>query len=178
MEERFDWFRQQHCRELWWIWVLFWFCLKWKYIRENSRFHSPRTVTLNVSSTGVNVFRFTWWPLIFKGNYYPSPQYKLHVRLFLGSFRLVSSETALQKGGKLGFIGGQLPFHPKLAVVAHNGISDAEPAHVLWQAWTNVISHQDPRQLFCIIYSYLLIYSILKRRWLLLNIKYPHCAGW
>lgn len=102
------------------------FFLKWKYIRENFCFNSPRTVTLNFSSTGVSVFSFTWRPLIFKGNYFPPPQHKLHVRLFLGTFRLVSPETALQKGGKLGFIGGQLPFSPKLAVLYHNGISDAE----------------------------------------------------
>lgn len=35
--------------------------------------------------------------LSYKWNYYPPPLHKLYVRPFLGTFRLVSSETALQK---------------------------------------------------------------------------------
>lgn len=172
MEERLDWFLQQHCRESWWIWALFViiYFFKWKYMRENYWFHSPIAVTLNFSSTGVNVFWFTWRPHIFKRNNFPPPQCKLHIRLFLGSSRLVSSETALQKGGKLGFIGEQFPFSPKLVVVHHNGISNTESS-LAWQAWINVISQQDPRQLCCVIYFYLLIYSVLKWRGLLLDIK-------
>lgn len=180
MEERFDWFHPRHFRELWWIWVLFClvFFLKWKYIRENYWFHSPRTVTLNLSSTSVTVFRFTWRPLIFKGNYFPPPQYKLHVRLFLGSVRLVSLETALQKGGKLGFIGGQLPFYPKLAVGHHNGISDAESSV---RDLTGLDKCNIPPGSKAAFLYYLLLFTYLfyfEVEVALTQRKKPHCAVW
>lgn len=96
--------------------------------------------------------------------------------MFLGGFRLVSSETALQKGGKLGFIGGQLPFPPKLAVVYHNGISHAESS---LRGLTDLDKCNIPTGSKAAFLYYLLLFTYLfyfEVEVALTQYKNPHCA--
>lgn len=96
--------------------------------------------------------------------------------MFLGSLRLVSSETALQKGGKLGFIGGQLPLYPRLAVVYRNGISDVESSV---RGLTGLDKCNVPPGSKAAFLYYLLLFTYLfyfEVEVALTQHKKPHCA--